>query len=467
MIKRNLKEIKQMLGVSNVDKKDEGIVIHGVSIDSRNIKPSQLFVPIKGEKFNGHSFILDAIKGGAVATLWNKDEPIPTNINIPLILVEDTLVAIQNLAKSYAKQLGIKIVGITGSNGKTSTKDLLAGILSTKYKTGKTMGNLNNYLGVPLTILSFEEDVEVAVIEMGISELGEADLLSSIANPDVAIITNIGEAHLGTLYTRKNIAKAKLEIINHLNSEGLFIYPGDEQLIKNKMEKLNPKFKVETFGEESSNTYRPKLINIGEDGISFKLNESSPHIFNLDLLGKHQVYNATTAIAAAKYFNIPFENIQNGLKKADITGMRNDLIHTKTCTILDDSYKSNPTSVLVALDTLYSLDKYSRKIVVLGDMLGLGEEEISMHREIGEKIDPGQIDYLFTIGPLAKHIAEGASSMIPKNNIKSYMDKKELINDLKKVVTKDSIVLVKASRDLHLEDIVDVLKSKDSSSKVI
>lgn len=467
MIRRNLKEIEQMIKNSKLNKEYEDIIINGVSTDSRNICPGQLFIPIKGDKFNGHNFILDAIKGGAIAALWNKNEPIPTDINIPLILVEDTLTAIQDLARSYASQLGMKIVGITGSNGKTSTKDLLAGILSTKYKTGKTMGNLNNHLGVPLTILSFEEDIEIAVIEMGISEFGEADLLSSIANPDVAIITNIGEAHLETLYTRENIAKAKLEIINHLNPEGLFIYPGDEPLLKNKIEELNPIFKVETFGQESYNTYCPKLINVGESGVSFKLNESSPHIFNIGLLGKHQVYNATTAIAAAKYFDISFEDIQEGLKKADITGMRNHLIHAKKCTILDDSYKSNPASVLAALDTLYSLDKYSRKIVVLGDMLGLGDEEISMHREVGEKMDPSQVDYLFTIGPLAKHIAEGANPMIPRNNIKSYMDKKELINDLNKVVTKDSVVLVKASRDLHLEDIVNMLKDDDSPSKAI
>lgn len=467
MIKRTLREIEQMIEGSKTCKKDRNIVIHGVSIDSRSIKSGELFIPIKGEKFDGHNFILDAIESGAVATLWNKTEPIPPNANIPFILVEDTLVAIQNLAKSYSKQLGMKIIGITGSNGKTSTKDLLAGILSTKYKTGKTIGNLNNHLGVPLTILGFEEDTEIGIIEMGISELGEADLLSSIAEPDVAIITNIGEAHLETLYTRENIAKGKLEIINHLNKDGLFIYPGDEPLIKNEIKKLNPEFKIETFGQDPSNTYCPKLISIGENGLSFKLNESSPNVINLDLLGKHQVYNATAAIAAAKYFNISFEDIQIGLKNADITRMRSDLIHTETCTILDDSYKSNPASVLAALDTLYSLDKYNRKIVVLGDMLGLGDEEISMHREIGEKIDPSQIDYLFTIGPLAEHIAKGASPMIPKNNIKSCVDKEELINDLKKIVTKDSIVLIKASRDLHLENVVDALKSKDSSSKAI
>ncbi len=457
MIKRNLKEIEQMINVSNIDKKYHNIMINGVSTDSRSIKPKQLFVPIKGDNFNGHDFILDAIKGGAIATLWNKNEPIPYDATIPFILVDDTLIAIQNLAKAYVKQLNMKIVGITGSNGKTSTKDLLAEILSTKYKTEKTLENLNNHLGVPLTILNFEEDAEVAVIEMGMSNFGEIDLLSSIANPDVAIITNIGEAHLEDLHTRENIAKAKLEIINHLNPKGLFIYPGDEPLIRNEIKKINPKFSIETFGQKSFNTYRPKLISIGENGISFKLNESKT--LNLNTLGKHQIYNATAAITAAKYFDIPFENIQRSLKKANITGMRNELIHAKKCTILDDSYKSNPTSVLAALDTLYSLDNYNKKIVVLGDMLGLGEkEEIHMHKKIGEKIDFNQVDYLFTIGPLAKYIAKGANSLSSKNNIKSYINKKELIDDLKKIVTNDSIVLVKASRDLHLEDVVNALK---------
>ncbi len=456
MIKRNLKDITNMVNGSSIEEKFETLTIKGVSTDTRNIKPMQLFIPIKGENFNGHDFLKEAIKKDAVAALWNKDEPIPVS-DFPLILVEDTLVALQQLSKAYREQLNIEIIGITGSNGKTSTKDILASILSKKYKTQKTLGNLNNHIGMPLTILDLEEDTEIAVIEMGTSNFGEIELLSSIAKPKIAIITNIGEAHLEDLITRENIAKAKLEIIKYLDPKGLFVYLGDEPLLKNYINNINPRFKTITYGEKTSNNYKPKLMNMDNKGISFKLEASNYPSFNLPLLGKHQMYNATAAIIVAQYLGIPYEEIQEGLSKVDATGMRNELVHTKKCTILNDAYKSNPSSVLVALDTLKTMKEYNKKIVVLGDMLGLGKNEINMHKEIGKAIDPEDVDCLFTIGPLARYIGEGAKSNFSDNRIFTFTDKNKLIEKLQKVVNPDTIVLIKASRSLELEDIVEAL----------
>lgn len=460
MICRNLREIQEMVEGYGLMKKNEDIDIQGVSIDTRQIETGQLFIPIVGERFNGHKFINEAVNKGIVAALWNKREPLPS-IDIPLILVDDTLCAIQKLAKSYRTQLKAKVIGITGSNGKTSTKDILASLLKTKYKTQKTFGNLNNHLGVPLTILGLEEDTEMAVIEMGTSNLGEIELLTNIVSPDVAIITSIGEAHLDELVTKENIVQAKLEIVKGLKPNGLFVYYGDNPLLNERIKDMDINCKTISFGENSTSTYIPWLESSDERSITFSLDKFHCPSFYLPMIGKHQMLNATAAITVARYYGISFEQIQDGLLNIELTGMRNEVIHTEIYTIINDSYKSNPASLLAALDTLYNIKNYKQKIAVLGDMIGLGIDEINMHREIGEKIDPEQIDYLLTIGPLGAHIAKTARPRFRKNRVFSYNNKTQLIQKLKKLMKYESIVLVKGSRMLKLEEIVEELQREN------
>ena len=458
MIKRSLKEIQEMCGGSDLKNQYEEIIIHGISTDSRNINSPQLFIPLVGENFNGHDFITMSIGKGAVASLWNKDEPMP-NIDFPFILVDDTTVALQQLAKSYRNQLKVKVIGITGSNGKTSTKDILASLLKTQYKTHKTLGNFNNYIGLPLTILSIEEDVEMAVIEMGMDNFGQIELLTSIASPDVAIITNIGEAHLEDLKTRENIAKAKLEILKGLKPSDLFLYYGDDHMLRKEVENAPTPEKVLTYGMESFNDYQPEIIFVNEKGDSFFLKEPSSPTFFLPMLGEHQVLNATAAIAVARYFGISYENIEKGLLEVEKTGMRNELVHGKGFSILNDSYKSNPSSVLAALNIMYTMPDYHQKIVVLGDMQGLGADEINMHKEIGLKINPDEIDYVFTFGPLSRNIAETAKINLGKDRVESFDDKPELINKIQQVMKPNSLILTKASRLLAMEEVVESLLS--------
>lgn len=460
MICRSLREIQEMVKGYGLKKEYEDILIQGVSIDTRQIKPGQLYVPIVGERFNGHKFIKDAIAKGAMASIWNKKEAFP-DVDIPIILVDDTLTAIHDLAKSYREQLKTKVIGITGSNGKTSTKDILASLLKAKYKTQKTFGNLNNHLGVPLTILELEEDTEMAVIEMGTSNLGEIELLTNIASPDVAIITSIGEAHLDELITIENIIKAKLEIIKGLKPNGLFVYYGDNSLLNEKIEEMDISYKTITYGSKSSNTCIPCLESFDERGITFSLDKFHCPSFYLPMVGKHQMYNATAAIAVARYFGVSIEQIQNGLLNIEFTGMRNEVVRTGKYTILNDSYKSNPASLLAALDTLYNMKSFKQKIAVLGDMIGLGTDEIKLHKEIGDKIDPNQIDYLLTIGPLASYIAKTARPRFRNNRVFIYKNKTHLIQKLKKLMEYNSIVLVKGSRMLKLEEIVEELKRED------
>ncbi|NMB27641.1 MAG: UDP-N-acetylmuramoyl-tripeptide--D-alanyl-D-alanine ligase [Tissierellia bacterium] len=459
MIRRSLKDVENMTKGYGLKEEYKDIYIEGVSTDSRQIQKGQLFIPLIGENFNGHKFIEQVIEKGASAALWDKAEPVP-NIDFPFILVEDTLIALQNLAKEYRSQLNVKVVGITGSNGKTSTKDILASLLSTKYRTKKTVGNLNNHIGTPLTILDLDEDTEMAIVEMGTSDFGEISLLTDLAKPDIAIITNIGDAHLEDLKTKENIAKAKLEILEGLNLDGLFIYFGDDSLLKKEIEKIDIRQKVLTYGTKEFNDYQCELGIVDQNSLSFSLKTPSAHDFFVPMLGKHHMYNATAAIIVARYFNISFESIQEGLYHIDKTGMRNELVYAEGFTILNDSYKSNPASVLAALDTLYGLDGYEQKIVVLGDMQGLGKDEIKMHEEIGLKIDPNQVEYVFTIGPLSKHIAKAARINFKKDKTISCNNKAQLVEKVKRAIKPNALILVKASRALELEKVVEALKKE-------
>ena len=459
MIVRKLKKVSEMVNGEGLNPKYENILIEGVSTDSRKIKEGQLFIPLIGENFNGHKFLEDAIKKGACATLWTKDESVP-DIDFPFILVDDTLIALQQLAKEYRKQLDIKIIGITGSNGKTSTKDILDGLLATQYKTQKTLGNFNNHIGVPLTVLDLEEDTEIAVIEMGTSDFGEIELLTSITKPHVAIITNIGEAHLQWFKTRENVAKEKLEIIKGLDSDGLFVYWGDDPILKEKIKELNIEQEILSYGIGENNNYICELDSLEENGLYFKLKSPIEERYFLPMLGKHYMYNATGAILVARYFDIPFENIQYGLDHMNATGNRNELIKANGFSILNDCYKSNPSSLLVALDTLYNLEGFDQKIVVLGDMQGLGDTEIEMHEDVGRQIDPKEVEYILTIGPISKHLGEAAKINFRKDKIISCNTNDEIMENLKRIIKPNSVILIKASRAFELENIVERLKEE-------
>lgn len=234
MIKRQLSAIKQMANNAELKEEFEKITIEGVTTDSRNVRKGNLFVPIIGEKFNGHDFVEKAFENGAHASLWSRSVPNPPQ-DKPLIIVDDTLAALQQIASHYLLEVNPKVVGITGSNGKTTTKDMIASVVGTRYRVHKTKGNFNNHIGLPLTILDMPEDTEVAVLEMGMNAKGEIELLSSIARPDIAVITNIGDAHLQDLGSREGIAEAKLEIIKGLKENGTLIYHGDEPLLKKRL----------------------------------------------------------------------------------------------------------------------------------------------------------------------------------------------------------------------------------------
>lgn len=446
-----------MLHVHNDLTKFEDHVIKGVSIDTRKIEKGNLFVPFKGENVDGHKFVRQAIEKGAGAALWDKNVPNPPE-DIPVLVVDDPLLALQSLANQYRHQLDLKVVGITGSNGKTTTKDMVASLLGTKYKVHKTQGNYNNHIGLPLTILALPEDAEVAVLEMGMSGFGEIELLSEISQPDAAIITNIGESHLQDLGSREGIAKAKLEIVQGLKEDGLFAYFGDEPLLEEQVKDLSLK-RIETFGRTEENTIFPVKIEMDNDGSHFETSLYEGETFFLPVLGQHNIHNALAAILIAKEFGVSVKEMKEGLKSLKLTQMRMEMTEgQKGEKIINDAYNASPTSMKAAIQLVSELEGFDTKMLVLGDMLELGDNEEEFHLEIGRLIDPERIQHVYTYGKLGEFIAKGARERFSSENVHSFHDKNELADKLKHQTKGGDLLLFKASRGMKLEEVIEALQ---------
>lgn len=463
MINKTLGEMAVMCGGTISHEEDRNKSIHGVITDSRHIAVGCLFVPLVGERFDGHTYAAKALELGAGATLWQSDRGERPKGSV--IEVSDTLEALQSLAKAYLKEIGCKVVGITGSNGKTTTKDMVSALLETTYKVHKTKGNFNNHIGLPLTILEMDTDVDIVVLEMGMSGRGEIEILSSIGQPDVAIITNIGEAHLLQLGSRKEITRAKLEIISGLKPGGLLIYNGDEPLITEVLTELRSERTADlntlTFGLDTNNDDYPTGMMFHGKGIIFTSYVHKELGFDLPVLGRHNVVNCLAALTVARYFNISEDNLREGLSHLQLTGMRiEQIVSAKGLTLLNDAYNASPTSMKAAIDVLHNMKGYRRKIAVLGDMLELGPNEKEYHAEIGIYLTADKMDMLYTYGPLSSYIAKAARANLPEANVFSFTDKAALIKHLEEQIHPKDIVLVKGSRGMKLEEVVNALIEK-------
>lgn len=417
----NLLGIREQL---NLDK------IENVIMDSRKVQKGDLFFAIN----NGNQYINEVLEKGAsivVADNYLGDDK-------RVFKVPNTVEFMQKFAKEYRKALGLKVIAITGSNGKTTTKDMIYSVLSKKYKTKKTEGNYNNHIGLPFTILQLEEKDEVVVLEMGMSGFGEIDLLSSIAKPDIGVITNIGDSHLEFLKTRENVFKAKTELLNYVSSENTYII-GDDQYLKNVV--------GNKIGFNRENNFIIEDFIDSNDGMSFKIEDSE---YNLNLNGKHNALNAGMAIAIGKRFGLTSEEIKEGLKNLHLTPMRFQKIEKEDVIYINDAYNASPISMEYSLNTFDKLYNNMKKIVVLGDMLELGEKEIEFHREIIEKALSIKCDKIYLYGERMKK----AYDLLAKNDkIRCFNDKEDIVkliaNETEKVA-----VLLKGSRGMKLEEII-------------
>jgi UDP-N-acetylmuramoyl-tripeptide--D-alanyl-D-alanine ligase len=448
-----LDEERQMAANAQFGADDETLLI-GVSTDTRTILPGNLFVPLVGERFDGHDYVAQALASGAGAALW-QTERAEAPQQARLIFVRDNLQALQALANAWRRELGLKVVAITGSNGKTTTKDIVAELLNTTYRVHKTPGNLNNHIGLPLTILQCPDRTEVLVAEMGMSGTGEISLLSQIAEPNVAVITMIGEAHLEQLGSREAIADAKMEIIDGLSDDGLFIYNGDEPLLRARLAKLPHDARRLTFGASANCDYRAADVQLEADGATFRVNERMAPTFHSPLLGAHNVTNALAAIAVAESLGVLPQLMLEPLARLKITAMRGEKVVAANGTlIMNDAYNASPASVRAALATLSTMRQYEQKIVVLGDMLELGEQSALMHAQIGAELDAEVITQVYTFGEMAAHIAEAAQSRFVAGKAIHGLSKMEIADRLFAQVDVRTIVLIKGSRGMKLEEIV-------------
>ncbi|MFD0960308.1 UDP-N-acetylmuramoyl-tripeptide--D-alanyl-D-alanine ligase [Paenibacillus chungangensis] len=469
MITRTVEQIANMCGTVYRGK-HSGLTVSGIMTDTRQEGSGELFVPLVGDRFDGHAFAEQAMHSGAKAMLWERGRPAPESIgDMPLILVKDTLAALQSLASSYRSELMVRVIAITGSNGKTTTKDMTAAALGHHYRVLKTEGNLNNHIGMPLTLLKLDEETEVAVLEMGMSGFGEIELLTRIAQPDAAIITNIGDAHLLQLGSREGIAKAKLEIALGLGEGGLLLYNGDEPLLHSGLKdmRLPDGIALRTFGLGRENDWSAGDISLEPFGSCFTASlqgeASSLGAVSIAVPGRHNISNALAAIAVARHFGVPGERIKEGFQSLKLTGMRIEPRRAANGAILlNDAYNANPTAMRAAIDLVGSLPGFRRRWIVLGDMLELGPLEAELHRQIGAYIGPDKAEAVLAYGPLAAHIVEGAAERMPEaagdGLIRHFPDKGELAGWLLQQLLPEDLVLVKGSRGMRMEEIVEALE---------
>ncbi len=433
---------------------EESRIVRAVSIDTRTLNEGDVYVPIIGERLDGHRFIDTAFDKGAIASFHDASHIPSHDDSRTYLAVDDTTEAFTRLAANYRASLDLHMIGITGSNGKTTTKDIIHSVMQQKFRTIKTTGNLNNAIGVPRTLLQINEDSEAAVVEMGMSGLGEISHLTRLVRPHIAIITNVGEAHLEQLGTRENIAKAKLEILEGLDADGIFLYNYDNEILRNAVAQRSIPQRVISFGTDPGADVTLVLERTTPVSTSFSVDGAS---FTVDLLGAYQMYNAAVAVIVGHLYGLDDTTIQKGLHITDQTKWRTELEHFEGFDILVDVYKSNPSSLEEALHTAGLLHGYHKKIAILGDMLELGPDEWELHRDVGRKIDPNVFDDVLFYGKLSKAMMEGAMENFDPSHLFHFDAKPDLVDKAKYLISHNSLVLVKGSRAMRLEEVVESL----------
>lgn len=427
--------------------------ITGVAIDSRKVEPGFLFVPIKGARVDGHTFIPQVMENGALATLTQEDLG---ETKYPYIRVASCEEALRLLAAFYRNSLDIKVVGITGSVGKTSTKEMIASVLSQKYQVLKTEGNLNNEIGLPLTIFQIREEHEVAVLEMGIDHFGEMHNLASMSQPDVCVITNIGLAHVENLGSRDGILRAKTEVFDHLKPGASVILNGDDDklITISEVRGKQPIF----FGMSGHpDAYADRIQNLGLDGTSCTLHlEGEDLRVHIPVPGNHMIYNALAGACCGMVLGLTADEIARGIESMKTIAGRTNLIKTDSFLIIDDCYNANPVSMKSSLDVLsYGL---GRTVAVMGDMFELGEKERELHYNTGAYAAQKGIHVICCIGELSRNAYDGAKAFAKNSVVLYFKTRDEFLDKIENVVQKGDTILVKASHSMEFPAIVDRLK---------
>ena len=431
---------------------ESGSVPTGVSLDNRTLEAGELFFAIQGEQTDGHRFVNAAFEAGASAAIVQKGWIADNTANGLLIGVDAPDLALGDLARAYRKRFGIPVVGITGSNGKTTTKDMTAAVLGTRYSVLKTPGNQNTRLGVPMTILELEPSHEVAVIEMGISEHHGLTYLCEVADPTIGVITNIGPTHLEFLGSVEGVAAAKGELLEYLDESSMAILNFDDLLLP----KERAKGRLLGFGIEEDCQFRGEGFVLDREGCGhFSLQSQS---FDLRIPGRHNAYNALAAAAVGATLDVPLSDAAQALQDFELTRWRSQIAEKDGVRVFNDAYNANPASMKAALLAAKEIDVPGRRIAVLGDMLELGPGSEEAHFELGRHVQLCGINELVAVGEFADNMAAGAvEAGLPVTHVHAYPDREPVISLLKETMKEGDLVLVKGSRGIALEKVVEAL----------
>lgn len=425
----------------------------GIEFDSRLIADNNLFVPLKGTN-DGHSFVQQAIKKGAGASFWSSKEEAPAGL--PILNVSDTLKAMQDLAVYYLKKMQPTVVAITGSNGKTTTKDMTEAVLAQQFKTYKTQGNYNNDIGLPYTILHMPDETEKLILEMGMDHAHEIDFLSLLAQPSVAAITMIGEAHIENLGSRAGIAKAKMEITEGLVKDGLLLIPSEEPLLLPLIKNLPQT--IQTFGWENADC-QAEITDAQKDQTSFKMNGSTT-VYTIPVPGKYNVGNAVIALCIGKWFKLSEKQIQTGLAGFQLTKNRTEWLKTKSgIEILSDVYNANPTAMNLVLDSFSQMPTHGKRVAVLGDMLELGADSAAMHASVSQHLNPSEIEEVMLYGDEMAALYDELQSKYPVHQLHYFPkdEKAALMSKVQSILKSEDMAVLKASNGMGLSEVVNYL----------
>ncbi len=458
MIKAKLANIVSVINARGGTDKLKDIAFEGVSIDTRTIDKRNLFVAIRGQNNDGHKFISEAIRKGAAAVLAHESYvPLDESEKERIVFVSDTLAALHLLASWWLSQINALKIAVTGTNGKTTTKEMIARVLSRKYKVFRSPGNLNNLYGVPLSIFRMDKSCEVAVFEFGMSTPGEIATLTKLVQPNYGVITNIEAAHLETMLTVEAIAAAKFELPDNMPENGNIFLNIDNKYLRERfsVEKKNR----HSFGIREESDFTPERFELNGTGCA-KFSIASAGDINLHIPGLHNLYNAIAAVAVGSVAGVRKEDIRTALESFKPVEMRMETVEVAGVTIINDSYNANPSSMKFALETLGGIKSSGRKIAVLGDMFELGEHTKEMHREVGFHASKYRPDFLLTCGRLAENISQGAAEGgCPPQVLKHFASRDEVSVWLLGEVLPGDIVLIKASRGMQFDKIAARLRA--------
>ena len=459
-MKMKLAEIASAINAQNEIEQWKNVEVTSVSFDSRHLEKGALFIPLHGAH-DGHQYVETAFTNGAAASLWASDHEL-TDHQHPLLVVADPLKALQQLGKYYLRKINPLVVAVTGSNGKTTTKDMIASILSTQLNVTKTYANFNNEIGVPVTLLNMESNTEVVVVEMGMDRFGQLDFLSRLVSPDIAVITMIGEAHIEFFGTRDKIADAKMEITNGLKEDGTLVYNGDEPLLNERVKEL-PQQTVR-FGRQLDDDIYATSVNDGNRSIEFKVNKWPDEDFTIPMVGEYNVNNALAAMAVGERLHITPAHMKDALANVELTENRAEWFKSKAgAQILSDVYNSNPTAAKQVLKTIAVIPVDGKRIAVLGDMLELGDAAPRLHASLAEQIDPDQIQEVYLVGKEMQYLRDKLlQDGYPAEAIHYYQADQldQLTADLDAELTAKDMVLLKASHGIHLENVLAAIKEQ-------